>query len=809
MKKLLLLTFVLCFLFLRGHSQYYPGARNVDAKDIPGFLSQLKGNNTVQKRADLLLSLGFCYLLKIGSEKTDMDSARLCAQQAMALAKQINNTPLLNESQLLTGITFVEQSLFGPARKALQTMNDSTRVKLQLSLSKHIYYNQFAPGKDTCWLDSTAHYAHQAFKLATDIQHFVLQEATMRWLAVIAIEYKDRNLVEKSENEYTFMLKHYVPLPYPTKIDLLAELCILALRTGDHHKALNYAIQQEKELNDNSTNVERYRAYIALGNVYKFLEQYDKSLINYGKISNDPARYSFSNVYVTASAYLHCLRMLKRNDETIPYLEKLHQKFPPKDDVDRSYYHLDLSFSYREMNKFELAEENMLKAIRYLDLSKNTTAIFYSYLGTLYDKFNYPEKAIIALRTAEKKFTKENELVKGTTYRFISKTEAALGNHEVAYNYLLKSKNITDSIYNITKEKYIQELEFQYQTQKKEADLRVKEENIRYLNKNAELMVKDANLQKAKLNEASLLAAQKESDLQLKEKDIALLTNSTKLQKAEIEKAEIQIEQEAARRKITVLVIVLLAVIIALLIWLFWTKLRSNKLITNKNGQLQQLLTDKSWLLKEMHHRVKNNLHIVMSLLESQSAYLQDDALAAVKNSQSRIFSMSLIHQKLYQTDDARTIDMAFYIPELICYLRECFNLQRNFHINMDIDHTAFNVTEAVPLGLIINEAVTNSMKYAFKNNQNGAIHISLKATGINEYELIMADNGIGLSEGFDMDNVTSLGFQLIKGLSDQLEARLHIANENGLKIILSAISVHNTVRFETMASEFSGQMTA
>lgn len=810
MKKLLLLITMLCSLIPGSYSQYYPGARNVDAKDIPGLIRQLKGNNTVQKRADLLLSLGFCYLLKIGSEKTDMDSARLCAQQAMALARQINNTSLQNESQLLTGITFVEQSLFGLARKTLQTMNDSSRVKLHLSLSKHIYYNQFAPTKDTCWLDSTAHYAHQAFKLATDIQHFVLQEATMKWLAAIAIEFKNMNLVERSENEYLYMLKHYVPLPNPTKIDLLAELCILALRTGDHHKALNYAIQQEKELNDKSTDLERYRAYVALGNVYKFLEQYDKSLINYGKISDDPARYtSFTSVYITASAYLHCLRMLKRNDETMPYLEKLHQKFPPKNDLDRSYYHLDLSFSYREMNKFELAEENMLEAIRYLDLSKNTTAIFYSYLGTLYDKFNYPEKAIIALRTAEKKFTKENELVKSSAYRFISKTEAALGNHEVAYNYLLKSKTISDSIYNITKEKYIQELEFQYQTQKKEADLRVKEENIRYLNKNAELMAKDANLQKAKLNEASLLAAQKEKDLQLKEKDIAILTNSTKLQKAEIEKAEIQIDQETARRKINILVIALLAVIIALLVWLFWSKLRSNKVITNKNGQLQQLLTDKSWLLKEMHHRVKNNLHIVMSLLESQSAYLQDDALAAVKNSQSRIFSMSLIHQKLYQTDDARTIDMAFYIPELICYLRECFNLQRNFHINMDIDHTAFNVTEAVPLGLIINEAVTNSMKYAFRNDQNGAIHISLKTTGINEYELIMADNGIGLSEGFDMDNVTSLGFQLIKGLSDQLEAQLHIANENGLKITLSGISVYKTIKFETMENEVNQQLTA
>lgn len=809
MKKLLLLTLVLCFLFSRGHSQYYPGARNVGAKDIPGFLNQLKGNNTVQKRIDILLGLGFSYLFKDGAEKTDMDSAVLYAQQATELSKQINNVPLLNESFLLTGIIFFEKNQLASAKRALHAANDSTKVKFMLSLSKHLYYTRAGGGNHT-HIDSAVKYAHLAFQLAYDLKHTALRDASMIWLAGNAKEYAELNLVEKAEKEYSFILKHYVPVPHPTKIDILTQLCNLALRIGDHYTALNYGIQAEKELKDNSTDLDHYLVYCNLGNIYKFIEQYDKSLIYYGKVSDDPARYApFTSIYITANAYCHCLRFLNRNDETIPYMEKLRQKFPPKDDLNKSFYHLNLSNAYREMNKFELAEDNMLEAIKFLELSKNTTATFYSYLGTLYDKFNYPEKAILALRTAEKKFMKENDLIKGSTYRFIAKTEAALGNHEMAYKYLLKSKSISDSIYNVTKEKHIQELEFQYQTQKKETDLRLKEENIRYLNKNAELMVKDANLQKAKLNEASLLAAQKETDLQLKEKDIAILTNSTKLQKAEIEKAEIQIEQEAARRKITILVIVLLAVIIALLVWLFWSKLKSNKLITNKNGQLQQLLTDKSWLLKEMHHRVKNNLHIVMSLLESQSAYLQDDALAAVKNSQSRIFSMSLIHQKLYQTDDARTIDMAFYIPELICYLRECFNLQRNFHINMDIDHTAFNVTEAVPLGLIINEAVTNSMKYAFRNDQNGAIHISLKATGINEYELIMADNGIGLSEGFDMDNLTSLGFQLIKGLSDQLEAQLHIANENGLKIILSAISVHNTVRFETMANEFNGQMTA
>jgi two-component sensor histidine kinase len=115
-------------------------------------------------------------------------------------------------------------------------------------------------------------------------------------------------------------------------------------------------------------------------------------------------------------------------------------------------------------------------------------------------------------------------------------------------------------------------------------------------------------------------------------------------------------------------------------------------------------------------------------------------------------------------------------------------------------------VEDAVPLGLIINEAVTNSMKYAFKNDQNGEIDISLKPTGVDKYELIMADNGTGLSEDFRLEDIKSLGFQLIKGLSEQLEAQLKIVNENGLKIILSGISVHKTSRVKAMEKELKDQ---
>lgn len=811
MKTLALLLTMLCSFFFMGYAQYFPGARNPGANEIPGFLAQLKNSSAAQKKTDILLNLGFGYLLKIGAEKADMDSAMFYAQQAMALSKQIDHTNFLNQALLLKAITFLEKRELGAAKRLLHEVNDTSRAQLLFCISKQYFYGEQSATNNSAHIDSSVHYAHLAVQLASHVKHTALHLALIHWLDSKGRDYMGLNLYEKAINEYLFILQYYIPTnTYLSRIYALTGVCNLTLRSGDFHKSLSYALQAEKELKESDADVDHYNVYSNLGNIYKMQDNHEKALLYFGKLSNDPVRYApFTDIYILAQSYCHALRFLKRNEETIPYMEKLQQKYPAKNDLNKSFYHLNLSNAYREMDKFDLAEDHMLKAIHFLELSKSPTATFYAYLGTLYDKFNYPEKAIIALRTADQKFTKEADLIKASTYRFIAKTEATLGNHEVAYNYLLKSKTITDSVYVASKEKHTQELEFQYQTQKKEADLRLKEENIRYLHQQALLMEQDGKLQKAKLSEASLLAGQKEAILQLREKDIDLLNNSSKQQQAEIEQAEAKRKITALVMKITILVIILLAVIIALLCWLFWSKLRSNKIITHKNGQLQQLLTDKSWLLKEMHHRVKNNLHTVISLLESQSAYLQDDALEAVKNSQSRIYSMSLIHQKLYQSDDIRTIDMAYYIPELITYLRESFSLGSNFHINMELEHTALNVTEAVPLGLIVNEVVTNSMKYAFKNKQHGEINISMKATSPNYYELIIADNGIGLSKGFDIDNITSLGFRLIKGLSRQLEAQLHITNEKGLRITLSDISIYNTIKFGMMESELHQQLTA
>ena len=151
-------------------------------------------------------------------------------------------------------------------------------------------------------------------------------------------------------------------------------------------------------------------------------------------------------------------------------------------------------------------------------------------------------------------------------------------------------------------------------------------------------------------------------------------------------------------------------------------KEESNSLINRKNDQLQLLLIEKDWLLKEVHHRVKNNLHTVFCLLESQAKYLADDALKAVEVSQHRIYAMSLIHQKLYQSEDIKTVDMSTYLLEFIGYLIESFDTGNYIRFESDFESVTLNIAQAIPVALIINEAVTNAIKYAFPAGKSGTI---------------------------------------------------------------------------------------
>jgi two-component sensor histidine kinase len=216
-------------------------------------------------------------------------------------------------------------------------------------------------------------------------------------------------------------------------------------------------------------------------------------------------------------------------------------------------------------------------------------------------------------------------------------------------------------------------------------------------------------------------------------------------------------------------------------------------------------LTEKEWLLKEIHHRVKNNLQIVMSLLNSQSAYIDNEpALTAIHDSQHRVHAMSLIHQKLYNTENVSSIDMSSYIRELANYLGDSFNTGKRIRFEYNIAPLEMDVSQAIPLGLILNEAITNSIKYAFPDGRNGMISIALSNTGSNHYLLSISDNGIGMPAHFTVKKPGSLGMSLMAGLSEDLDGSFTMENNKGTNIKFSFVHELSSKRPDLAATSFA-----
>jgi two-component sensor histidine kinase len=271
---------------------------------------------------------------------------------------------------------------------------------------------------------------------------------------------------------------------------------------------------------------------------------------------------------------------------------------------------------------------------------------------------------------------------------------------------------------------------------------------------------------------------QPQLDKKEKESQINKLNQDEKLERGNMQRADLT-------GITTVADIILILIIVVLLYRQNWLRKKTKEEIASGNDIIRELVSEKEWLLKEVHHRVKNNLHIVICLLESQAAYLENDALRAIEVSQHRIYTMSLIHQALYQSDGIKTIEMALFIPELVQYLKDCFEVSGIIHFAFNIDKIHLNAAQAIPLSLIINEALTNSIKYAFPDNAKGDIWISLK-NNRGQIILEVADNGIGMHQDPKIGFTNSLGLELMKGLSKELGGQFSFANNKGVTIAVS-----------------------
>ena len=254
---------------------------------------------------------------------------------------------------------------------------------------------------------------------------------------------------------------------------------------------------------------------------------------------------------------------------------------------------------------------------------------------------------------------------------------------------------------------------------------------------------------------------------------------------------ELQHTQQESKSMINMLTASIIAALLLLFLStiLFIKNRRVNNILKTQNEKLDNSLSEKQTLLQETHHRVKNNLQIISSLLNIQRKYISDEKMNAIlNNSKNRVKSMALVHQMLYQGKITNGINIKEYVDSLTSSLLSSLKADdERIKVIKDIDLLFLHEDSTNPIGLIINELFTNSIKYAFPNDRSGTIRISLHEVD-KKLQLSVCDDGVGLPSSIDMSSET-FGFSLVKSLSKKLKADIEISSKNGTCIELT---IHN-----------------
>ncbi len=205
--------------------------------------------------------------------------------------------------------------------------------------------------------------------------------------------------------------------------------------------------------------------------------------------------------------------------------------------------------------------------------------------------------------------------------------------------------------------------------------------------------------------------------------------------------------------------------------------------VRDRTLEISKQNQEKTVMLKEIHHRVKNNLQVISSLLNLQADGITDKrVLSLFEDCRNRVNSMALIHEKMYQSNNLVNIDIRSYIDDLTHSLIDTYDSNKTIHLHTDIEDHPFRIDTIVPLGLILNEIISNALKYAFEEKSEGDLSVSLHKLSNNRFILVVSDNGKGISETINFEKAESLGMQLIHMLSGQISGKVSMTNENGTK---------------------------
>lgn len=499
---------------------------------------------------------------------------------------------------------------------------------------------------------------------------------------------------------------------------------------GNYEKALEYsfkALEQHKEAGDSKKMA---ISYLQLGNTFFYLTNYRESKQYYELAAllfqNNGNEYGYyeaiSNVGLVEIKQKKFRNGINKQLEALKFLKK-------------NNYAIDAGVTY-----------NFL-VDAYLGLSKYDSSAYYSKLA-------------------------KNEFIKADYQQGIS--ECHLNEAKIYFEKKQFNEALTSAIgcYDIASENSYFELleEANYQLYKIYKKLNNESKSFMHLENY--LTIKDS----LNFNPYALQSDALKYQLEAEEAHL-------KQQFAE-ERAKIQAEKSRKTRQqliITLIIATITLISLFITIYYLYKNSKLTKNISLQREQIAEQLKQREALLSEIHHRVKNNLQVIRSMLSLQNQYISDDSLKKIiEDCKGRITSMSLIHESLYKKQDFKEALFNKYIEELIPQLVETYGTdERKIHLIMDLEPIKLSLDDSIPCGLIINEVISNSLKYAFPNEREGEIRIELSQQN-NTVNLSISDNGIGLEGEIDFDSYESFGFLLIETLASQLEAEMSMSTKSG-----------------------------
>ncbi|ACU63101.1 signal transduction histidine kinase [Chitinophaga pinensis DSM 2588] len=689
-------------------------------------------------KARVLIALGQRWEDKAGSVKGDIDTATQFYKEAELIisSQQLNN--LRSDIALSWGYLYYNTGQLDKARQHLRKAIDFCRkAGYKEQLGTLLLEMAKSDPEDSISLPALK----EALAVYSNLQDRLKEAEVLKEFADFHFGKGEYELAEK---ELLQVLQMYQALHYDRIYYTYDLLSAVYQWKGDFARAQENAMaaisSAEKAGDVQILGLFYWRlaaAYQGAKNYAKYQEFLKKSLLNQ---LNNP--YSALTYHVLGELTEQLIKDNKVN-EALGYLLLTNKRQPPLEEHQK----VDLAFSiadcYLALKDYTRAEQYYLKYADLIgegdDINRDLMKISQFYIETHRHK-----KAEIYLQRILKNPVKHWDLKTSRNLSLLRfRIDSAAGNLLSAVKHLQQYNKLTDSAFTIEKLKQAEEMQAKF-------------------------------------------------DLGAKERDNQLLRKQSSLQREIINK-------ETLVRKVIMAGCIVLLLLLLLLYNRYRNKIKTNAMLQKQQeeirhaysslekmiGEKSKLLREKEFLIKEIHHRVKNNLQLTMSLLNTQSKYLHNEAaIRAINDSQYRLKSISMIHQKLYQGEEEGQINIKAYICEMLEYLKDSFSSGERIRFHLDVDAVLLDAAIAVPLGLILNEAITNIFKYAFPGTQHGLVEITLHV----EDEMIsfaVKDNGAGLPAGFDIATGGSLGFELIKVLSAQLDAVLNIDSKNGVQIYL------------------------